>query len=48
MLETMGMFHGLPVDPVYAAYNTSTLTATMKEQENNVLKLNVTARRSFP
>ena len=40
--------HGLPVDPVFASYNTSTLTATIKEHENNILKLNVTGRRSFP
>lgn len=40
--------HGKPLDPVYASYNTSTLTATIKEQENNRLRINVTARKSFP
>ncbi len=40
--------HGMPVDPVFASYNTSTLTATIKEQEKNILRLNVTARQSFP
>lgn len=40
--------HGMPVDPVFASYNTSTLKATIKEQEKNILKLSVTARRTFP
>lgn len=36
--------HGHPVDPMYASYTTSPLTATVKEQDDNILKLTVTAR----
>ena len=38
--------HGLPVDPIYASYNTSPLTATVMASEGNTLKLTVTARQS--
>lgn len=38
--------HGHPVDPTFASYNTSPLTATVKAIEANTLKLIVTARDS--
>ena len=38
--------HGHPVDPMFASYNTSSLTATVKAIEANTLKLIVTARDS--
>jgi len=38
--------HGKPVDPMYASYNTSPLTATVKEQADNTLKLIVNSSRS--
>ncbi len=36
--------HGHPVDPIFASYNTSPLTATVNEQESNTLRLTVKAR----
>jgi hypothetical protein len=36
--------HGKPVDPIFASYNTSPLTATVEAQESNTLKLVVTPR----
>lgn len=38
--------HGKPVDPLYASYNSSPLTATIKEQANNPLNLIVNSRPS--
>ncbi len=38
--------HGNPVDPLYASYNSSPLTATVKEQADNTMKLVVNTRRS--
>lgn len=35
--------HGHPVDPMYASYTTSPLTATVKERDDTTLKLTVTA-----
>lgn len=35
--------HGHPVDPLYASYATSPLTAIVKERDDNTLKLTVTA-----
>lgn len=34
--------HGLPVHPVFASYNTSPLSATIKAEPSNTLKLTVT------
>ena len=38
--------HGHPVDPIFASYNTSPLTATVQADEGNMLKLTVTAQHS--
>ncbi len=38
--------HGKPVDPLYASYNSSPLTATIKEQADNTLNLTVNSRPS--
>ena len=35
--------HGKPLDPLYASYGSSPLTATVGAQEGNTLKLTVTA-----
>lgn len=37
--------HGLPVDPMYASYNTSPLTASTKAEDQNILKLTVTPQK---
>jgi hypothetical protein len=34
--------HGQPVDPVFASYGTSPLTATIRAEETNTLKFTVT------
>lgn len=36
--------HGQPVDPMYASYNTSPLTASTNAEDRNTLTLTVTAR----
>lgn len=36
--------HGLPVDPMYASYNSSPLTASTNAEGSSTLKLTVTAR----
>lgn len=38
--------HGKPVDPLYASYNSSPLTATINEHGENTLKLTVNSRPS--
>lgn len=38
--------HGHAVDPLFASYLSSPLTATVKEDEDNILKLTVTARHA--
>jgi len=38
--------HGNPVDPLYASYNSSPLTASVSEKSENTLKLIVKSRRS--
>jgi len=35
--------HGQPVDPMYASYNSSPLTASTNAEDRNTLKLTVTA-----
>ena len=37
--------HGQPVDPMYASYGFSPLTATVAAQDSNTLKLTVTASK---
>lgn len=38
--------HGKPVDPLYASYNSSPLTASVSEKSENTLKFIVKSRRS--
>lgn len=38
--------HEKPVDPLYASYNSTPLTATIKEQADNALNLTVNSRPS--
>jgi hypothetical protein len=38
--------HGQPVDPMYASYNSSPLTASVTEKTENILKFTVKSRRS--